>query len=226
MLKYYLALTNYCNRCCDYCSMHSSPSGKTFLPLEWIYKTFDNIKNDFEVQLEGGEPSLHPSYGDIIYYFKIHPWCKTIIVTTNGVGHYQEDLIKPFFLNIDKPLIYKPSINAYLIKRDDHIFERCINLKRIFKSMPDKKLLINVRLRKEPFDKDQWIVDKLKEHGLLECSNVFFYQRYGRAKEMLDYDEPFIIPNPVDFHLIAPDGTDFGQDLIGRSEYMKWLALK
>ena len=81
---------------------------------------------------------------------------------------------------------------------------------------------MNVRLRKNDTD-DQYIIDLLEKHHLKDISSIYFYQRYGYAEDETDYDLPFIIENPVDFHLYSPDGKNFGTDLIARSEHMKKL---
>jgi len=82
-----------------------------------------------------------------------------------------------------------------------------------------------VRRRKSPLseDDDLWLVDEIEKRGLMERSNIFFFQRYGMAKTRDELDKPFIIKNPIDFSLIAPDGTDWETDLEGRSEWMGGL---
>lgn len=57
----------------------------------------------------------------------------------------------------------------------------------------------------------------------LPQSNVFAYQRYGKATDMA-LELPFVVDNPVDFHLIAPDGRDFGTDLMARAQYMQTMV--
>jgi hypothetical protein len=95
------------------------------------------------------------------------------------------------------------------------------NILDLSKNIPNLTVLFNVRLDKT--EDDEMIKDTLDELGLTAHSNIFYYQRYGYAKDVEKFDLPFIIPNPVDFYLISPDGTNFGTDLIARSEHMKDL---
>ena len=246
MLKFYLAITNNCNRACKFCSMYSRPGLKSFMSLDWIKVKFDAIDKPFEVQLEGGEPTIHPEYNDILRYFDLHPMCMTIIITTNGTtlpASYNE--LDVYFRSgpIITPLIFKVSVNEYLLSRDENLFAKCENLKMFFDPNfqqpfplrrqenlkrfldPDvmQTLILNVRLRRGVRNDDAWIVDELKKRELFGCSNVFYWQRYGFASDMEEYEPPFIVENPVDFHLYSPDCIDFGQDLIARSKHMKTL---
>ncbi len=198
------------------------------MSLAWIKAKFDGIDQNFEVQLEGGEPTIHPEYDAILRYFDLHPKCMTIIITTNGttLPESQYDL-EDYFHRLGPlitPLIFKVSVNEYLLSKDGCLFIKCENLKKIFADpWLQYKLVLNVRLRRGVENDDAWIVEQLKNRGLFECSNVFYWQRYGFASDMEEYEPPFIVENPVDFHLYSPDGVDFGQDLIARSKHMKTL---
>ena len=60
MKKYYLALTNLCNRNCDFCCTYSSPEKRTKLNFAWIENLLSNANDKYEAQLEGGEPLMYP----------------------------------------------------------------------------------------------------------------------------------------------------------------------
>lgn len=193
--------------------------------MEWIANKFDNIDDEFEVQLEGGEPMIHPEYDKILSYFNSHPKCIKIILTTNGtLLPYKEEELIEYFKKITKPFLLKPSVNHYLAKRDVHIWERCVNIKKVFQTMPNMTLLLNVRRRKGVMFDEEWLVEMLKMKNLEDCSNVFFLQRYGFAKNEMSYELPFIVKNPVEFYLYSPDGKNFDQDLIARSNHMEELG--
>lgn len=231
MLRYYLPITNHCNRACKYCCVYSNPSKKTFMSFDWIKTFFDDIKKPYEIQLEGGEPTIHPDYDNIFDYFYNSPNCIRIVLTTNGTSFTKtienggiEYLREYFEKYSQKEFLIKPSINEYLIKKDPKIWKTYEILVDSIKDIKNVQVVFNVRRRKnKKTDDDEWLVDELRKRDFLKISNVFFYQRYGLAKDMNEYDEPFIICNPVDFHLMTPDGKDFGMDMIARSEYMKNL---
>lgn len=65
---------------------------------------------------------------------------------------------------------------------------------------------------------------ELQVRGLIECSNIFFIQRYGKYEGKEEYDLPFIVANPMDFYLYSPDGQNFGQELVRRSKHMEELS--
>lgn len=224
MLRYYLPITNHCNRACEYCCVYSSPAKKTFMSFEWIKEFFDKINAPYEIQLEGGEPTIHPRYDNIFNYFYDSPNCVKIVLTTNGTSFSKISNLREYFEHYNKKeFIIKPSINEYLIKKDPKLldtYETLVDSVKVFKNI---QIIFNVRRRKGVQNDDQWLVDELEKRNLLSISNIFFFQRYGLAKDMEEYDEPFIICNPVDFHLMTPDGKDFGMDMIARSEYMKGL---
>jgi hypothetical protein len=226
MKRYYLAITNSCNRECEFCSMFSRPGLNTYMSIEWIKEKFDGMEDEFEIQLEGGEPMIHPDWSHIFLYFNEHPQCKKIIITTNAtklprsVNGFVE-----YFKMFKKPFVFKPSVNHHLIDHDIHLFERCSSIKEALKQFPSGQLIINVRRRKGVQDDDKWICQELSVRGLIDCSNIFFIQRYGFASTMAEYDMPFIVTNPMDFHLYSPDGMDFGQDLLARSQHMKELMV-
>ncbi|MDP2908699.1 MAG: hypothetical protein Q8N77_02740 [Nanoarchaeota archaeon] len=237
--RYYFAITNKCNRSCELCSCYSEPKRNTFLSLEKFKKILPEEGN-FEIQLEGGEPLLHPNLEDMIFYAQETGRCSKVTLGTNAVLlpyaysdsglDYDKSVenIKNYFSKFKPSFVIKPSINFYLIEKDKLHLDKCGAIWGAFKdlkSIGDYSLVFNVRIRKKPLseDDDQWLVDELERIKLKEISNIFFYQRYGYAKDREELEEPFIIPNPVDFYLISPDGKNWGKDLIARSEGMKDL---
>jgi len=81
-------LTNWCNYSCNYCST------KEMMVDEWqksdsiskykiVLAKLSNIDTDFEVDLFGGEPTLHPNIDEIIIKLKEIPRCKSIMIVTN-----------------------------------------------------------------------------------------------------------------------------------------------
>ena len=222
MKRFYFALTNNCNRSCKYCSCFSRPDKGTFLTFEIIKDYIDSTDSEFQIQLEGGEPLLHPDFHQIIEYAVNTGRCDKVILTSNFAI---VDDVDTFFhyLNFDglKSFLVKPSINYDLYKEDPNFFIKMKDIKDTLVEYPKFELKFNVRLDKTR--DDNIVLYGLREYNLMEDSNIFHYQRYGYASNNLDFDLPFVITDHVDFNLISPDGKDFGMDLIARSEHMKTL---
>lgn len=241
--RYYFAITNHCNRRCELCCCYSDPGRSTYLPLE-KFKEILPGEGEFEIQMEGGEPLLHPDLDDMIFYAQGTGRCTRVTLGTNAAllpysysGLKQNagsklnpeksvEQLKHFFLKYNPPFVLKPSINYHLIETDNLHLDKAEVIRDCFeelKSPGDYSLVFNARRRKKPMaiDDDQWLVNELEKRGLAEYSNIFFYQRYGLAKDRDELELPFIIENPVEFHLISPDGKNWGTELIARSESMK-----
>jgi hypothetical protein len=241
MVRHYFALTNFCNRECPLCSCHSDPGRKTFSSLRYVLDVLAH-SDPYEVQLEGGEPLLHPDFPRIVEYATSDERCLGIIVCTNAVklpwvfqgGHLEEkasvEAIQGWLARFaKKPFTLKPSINAHLIERDRRHLEKMGVLLRAFEAAPWKHpatLRFNVRIQPQPItpDGEQWLLDALEEQGLTQHSNIFNYQAYGKAKDTAGLQRPFIVENPVQFHLHSPDERDFGMDLEARADHMQTLA--
>lgn len=165
--------------------------------------------------------------------------CRKITLGTNGVllpFIYRDtklDILESinslflYFKDITIPFTLKPSINYHLIKNDKDHIEKMTILKETFEKLSkigDYSLTFNVRRRKDKKTEDEkWIIDLLDKKRLTKLSNIFYYQRYGKAKDNEEFEVPFIIKNPVDFYLISPDGKNWGTDLIARSDHMRGL---
>src|SRR5438552_3915447 len=82
--RVYVALTNHCNRACPWCSTCSSPRGSTWRNLE-DYQASLPAESLFQVQLEGGEPTLHPQFWEFVRLARQEPRCTHLVLCTNGV---------------------------------------------------------------------------------------------------------------------------------------------
>ncbi len=216
--RLYFAITNQCNRACPWCSVYSSPEKSTFLELEKYRALLPNDQS-FEVQLEGGEPTIHPQFWNFVEAARAHSNCTLLVLCTNAVRfpRENEELIK--FLNkLGSPLLLKISVNHYLLDRDPGLLVLLEKIKAWTLSKSNCKLIINVRRRKGADQDDNWILEKLKASHLLELANDFFLQRYGLASDQIDWELPFVVSDQ--FKMINPDGEIHHGDLITRSEAM------
>jgi hypothetical protein len=240
--RVYVAVTNHCNRSCPWCSTCSSPKGSTFITLEDYVASFP-AEGPFEVQLEGGEPTIHPDFHEMVRVARAHPRCKRIVICTNGVVLPRDETSLSAWVDaLGEHATVKLSINHYLLERDSStaepvmrgleasggrrarysLIDLAISLERLMRERGgDRLFVINVRLRRGAEGDDGWVVKAVEDAGLLASANVFYLQRYGFAENNEDWERPFLAGH--DFRMVNPDGRTFGTDLIQRSEAMRIL---
>lgn len=220
-MRLYINITNKCNVFCPFCCQYSSPQRDCYMS----FKTFQSIIDEhekFEVQFEGGEPTIHPEFVKMVSYCLNHKECGRVVIQSNGIERalLEQCLIEKDFWT---QLVFKISFNEYLYKlgkpssahsniKNNHLFNLLL-LKQNIQFVPNVKLIINARTT----ENDSYDVKQLLEdNGLLEDAVIYKIQKYGRSKEGV---EPFIKQNIKDWKIFASDGKCFGQDLISRSEY-------
>ncbi len=216
--RLYFALTNHCNRSCPWCSVYSSPEKSSFISLEKFAKLLPD-EGHFEVQLEGGEPTVHPQFWSFVEMVRSHPRSALMVLCTNGVLFpRQPEKLKVFLEKLGSPILIKISVNHHLLERDSTLLDLIEQIHLWTKTQKESNLVINVRRRKAVREDDLWILKELEARGLLEIANDFFLQRYGLASEQTDWELPFAVHD--EFLMINPDGEVFNGDLILRSEAM------
>jgi MoaA/NifB/PqqE/SkfB family radical SAM enzyme len=212
-------VTNHCNRACPWCSTYSSPRGGTWLCVE-DYVARLPAHGAFEVQLEGGEPTIHPQFLECVRLAREHPRCTRVVVCTNGVVlPRRRDGLLAWLARVGAPLTVKVSVNHHLLDRDPGLLALCASLRDLVAELGgDRLLVINVRLRRGVEDDDARVLRAVEEAGLLPHANVFFLQRYGLASGETSWEPPFAVADR--FTLVNPDGSVHGTDLVGRSDAM------
>ncbi len=219
--RIYIALTNHCNRTCPWCSTYSSPLGNTFITLE---KFIELCSRDiqFEVQLEGGEPTLHPKFIEMVNYANNINKCTKIIIVTNGTTIPRKtSKLKEWLLLLGNKAVLKLSINHYLLDYDCKLLDLACAIKDVSSCIGSVDLVLNVRLRKDEQEESEAIINEIKKRNLSDVSNIFWLQKYGKASDRETWEEPFIVSDH--FSLINPDGSDSGTNLIRRSDTMRSL---
>lgn len=220
--RVYVALTNNCNRSCPWCSTCSSPAGTTFLTIDEFRRAIPEA-GAFQIQLEGGEPTIHPQFWEFVRIARTNPQCERLLICTNGVVLPRNPARLTHWLkNLGAPLTIKISFNHYLMDRDPGLLKLCGMLLDSFRQLGgDRLLVVNVRLRRGYDDDDRRVREAVEAAGLAEHSNIFFLQAYGFAQD----EAGWLPPKPVsdNFTLVNPDGSKYGPDLIERSEAMRRL---
>jgi hypothetical protein len=178
----------------------------------------------FEVQLEGGEPTVHPAFWSFIEATRGLSQCTRLVLCTNGVALPRNTpQLQNYLDRRGSPLTVKLSVNHHLLDQDHGLLQLAGRIRTEFQtSGRDQDLILNVRLRRGVVQDDQGVVDAVRDAGLLDLANVFHLQRYGMASGEAGWDLPNLVG--TNFRLVNPDGTVLGTDLIARSEAMKGLA--
>jgi len=219
--RVYVALTNHCNRACPWCSTYSSPAGSTFITLQQYKKSFPK-GIQFEVQLEGGEPTIHPEFMEIMKYTNNMNQCTKIVIVTNGtVIPRGKKKLRKWLSSLGNKTTIKLSINHYLLTYDNKLFDLACDIKEMYLRGEIEGFVINVRLRKEEDEENEEIISEIKKRNLNDITNTFWLQKYGYGSSQENWEEPFIVSDQ--FSLINPDGSTSGINLIRRSNVMRDL---
>jgi len=218
--RLYINITNHCNMDCPFCCMYSGKDKGTYMDQATFRGIVDNVEGIFELQLEGGEPLCHKEMTEFIEYGISTGRCSRVIILTNGVRLPEYfNKIKTIVESYKIEVLIKISINYYILQREPNHMEIIRDLYCESKSIDGLDIWCNVRKRKQG---DENIEEELANYGLRDISNVFYLQSYGRLTGS-DYDAPVIVQNIENWKIYASDGSCFGTDLIGRSEYEKGL---
>ena len=220
MVRLYINITNSCNANCEFCFMWSDSSKKTLMAFYKFKEIIDSHAKDFELQLEGGEPLMHPDLYLFMEYARSTKRLKKIIITTNGIllGEHLERLVA-FHKYYKVPISLKIGINYWLYKLDSLIFEKGRDIYLATEYIDGFEVLFNVRLR----HKDEKIVELLKENKIYDYANIFNLQRYGKFENEMAYELPVIVQNIGDWFIYSCDGVCFDKDLVKRSTHEKEL---
>lgn len=213
--RLYINLTNHCNTNCPFCCMYSGTNKHNFITFEQYQKIIDSCDEQFELQLEGGEPLLHKDIFLFIEYAIHTGRCMKIIILSNGI--LLEKFLKRFIhiANWNSiPIEFKVSINYWLLKEYPNHLNTMAQIAFSIEFLEYMNIIFNVRKRTE----DDWIEDELKKFKLFDKSNIFYLQSYGKMKNS-QYEKPIIVQNIQNWAIYASDGKCFEQDLIARSEY-------
>ncbi len=215
--RIYAALTNHCNRACPWCSTHSSPAGSTFADADALLAALP-ADRAFELQLEGGEPLLHPAFWSVVAGARAMATCRRIIVATNGVCIPRQPQRQDAFLRrLGQPTTIKLSYNHHLRDHDPGLLPLARALADAMATRGDT-FVLNVRLRRGAPGDDADVREAVDAAGLGAVANVFWLERYGLASDRDDWDVP--LPVWGDFTLLNPDGSRHGTDLLARSAAM------
>ena len=174
-------LVDWCNFKCSYCSSaevmvekyskQTSPGKYKFVLLQ-----LSKLDTGFEMDLYGGEPTLHPQFEEIVGQLDAMEHCKLIEIKTN--------LSKPlhFLENICKYSKVKLGASYHAEYYDQKFLDKCVALK-------DYNFYVHVNLSDKP---EHWpqIIDMLnyfKEHNVRYDLNLL----WSTPSNVITYTDEF-----------------------------------
>lgn len=228
MNKIYINITNRCNYSCPFCCMYSSPDGNIFMPFDKYKEIVDeniaSLPDGLIIQLEGGEPTLHPNLFLFLEYAANLDGVDRIVVDTNGKTlDATVDKIIEIAERNRKYITVKPSINTYLMSMDKGMLKRCDLLASACEFLEYFDMEFNIRYRN---DNDLAL---LKEHLKDLLPRDYFryslhqFNAYGRMEGSTECPPIKITPTYDNWSIYSCDGICFGQDLEARSEHERLL---
>ena len=135
---------------------------------------------------------MHQDFARQLQLAVDHPRCERVIVVTNGVVIPRgRESLRVWLEQLGPQFSLKLSINHYLLDHDPGLILLAQLLAELIAE--PNELVINVRLRRGVANDDEAVLESVREAGLIDLSNVFYLQRYGRASGEEDWDEPFIV---------------------------------
>lgn len=92
----YLAISYKCNQRCSFCPLTKEESRLPFVEFENIKRTIDGFvaeKHIDTIVLSGGEPSIHPSFIDILAY-TTRKYALNTVILSNGERYYDDRFLE------------------------------------------------------------------------------------------------------------------------------------
>lgn len=202
--------------------MYSGQSKGTFMEFDQFRSIIDTTQGEFELQLEGGEPFLHPDLYLFLEYAASSKRMIKAIVLTNGIALEQHLGRIIEYANFHRVVVdIKVSINYWLKQQNPNHIKNIADIYFAVRHMDYLKLFLNTRKRNEDAELDK----EIASYGMEAINRSHFLQSYGKfSNREEEYGKPFIVQSIESWKIYSCDGKCFGTDLIARSEYEKSLA--
>ena len=161
-------LVDWCNYKCTYCSVanrlrESYSKEESHSKYKLVLERLDRIDNSFDMDIYGGEPTLHPNFNEILERLSNNKFCRTIEVKTNLSRSV--DFYRNMFAH-DKISI---SASYHFEYHSQSFIDKCIALKEnnfsCHISMPD---------RQEHWDTALALIDTFEQHSVRYDCNILF----------------------------------------------------
>lgn len=216
----YMRITDCCNVKCPFCLAYSSPRNNNYMSFtnfQNIVAKYHNL-GDYAIQLEGGEPLLHPEFLKMVKHCCADPRCRIIRIATNAI--LLNEVVRSLALlaaSYKKIIFVKISINYFL---EETIQDRLNILETLLKPYVNSEFLKfkwSIYLR-HPKELDSFFLNELNSSVILSqfpryVGNLVFCGRGLENKVSNLTVEPRCWKSP-DLRLIfiTPDGQEFEDD--------------
>lgn len=161
-------LVDWCNYNCSYCCTGGAQSeqfSKAKSPSKYnlVLQRLDKIETEFDIDLYGGEPTLHPEFYYILDRLESNPHCRLIEIKTN----LSRSL--PFLRRVFDRTKVRLSASYHAEYYDQTFVDKCIALK-------DYEFYCHINLSDKPQDWPQILemVDIFNENGVRYDYNLLY----------------------------------------------------
>lgn len=199
--------------------MWSGPNNNIFMDQD-TYKniiTGYNIDNEqFEIQLTGGEPLIHPNFLGYVEFACNQSLISKIIIITNGVvtDNYIEQLYK-LSQQYSKQIVLKISINYYIVETNPNHLKQIQNWSKIYPNSDYWLWCLSIRCR-EPKKLEQSWLNELEQNNYFGLYyNIYPINFEQRAKKNKVQGASISSPYKLKMaqpYIYACDGTYFGNN--------------
>ncbi len=216
-------VTNHCNEYCPFCCVEASPDLSHYITIKTLQNILDSYPIEpIEIQLTGGEPTLHKEFYELVTLASKKQNIQKIIIDTNGSNMEEvAEHLSQIAIRSCSPVCMKISINYWLVnKYPDHV-DRIKRLILKHQYDPNFKIVISA-VYQVPEYLDDCFMKELDKYPFTEVHVIRHPIAFiGRAKKMklstACLNEMRIqTANPVEY---ASDGTCFGSDIGARNKY-------
>lgn len=208
--------------------MWSGPKNDRFLSSDEFVTIVDNAEKGSEVQIGGGEPTLHPKLIEFVEYCCAALQIDKIIIDTNGV---ELDSLLPTLFELaqkyDKPMILKISVNYFLLQQNPKYLQMLQKWSKKYPISTTWTICLSIRLRTPQIVDNEWLNVLYDANFYGFEHNLHTIEYTGRAKQnkvqgtVLTHD---IRPHTCNPLVYACDGTYFGADFDARMDYENTLS--
>lgn len=216
-------LTNHCNECCPFCCVEASPNLFHYITIKTLQSILDSYPTEpIEIQLTGGEPTLHKDFYELVTLAGKKQNAQRIIIDTNGtdmerVANQLSDIAETSYSTI----CMKISINYWLCQNHPDHLSRIKKLISAYQNQQNFEIILSVVYR-VPEELDSQFMTYLEEKPFTTVRRIMHPISFiGRAKKLrlstACLNEMKIqSAEPVGY---ATDGSCFGSNLEKRNQY-------
>ncbi len=189
------SLIDECQFKCSYCYSTDFNKGENFKKgfhqksYELVLQKLKTLKTDWTIDIQGGEPTLHPKIVEIIGELEKMQYCKKIVLATNLTAKI--DLYKKLDLENTKLSIHISYHAEYHLK----IFKK---INKLYKLLKNVDFFVEVILypKKKYYDQMLFFLKKLEEENIPFGVNLVYKNKFWDGvieEDFYKIFEPWII---------------------------------